>query len=113
MKVFDYKNNLLNYQKNCFLYLHITDLDAMPRSILECMSFRKPVVASNKFGIKEIISNNINGFLINNKNELYNKMVYLLDDKNYKKISLSSFSESKKYSHQVVRAEFMDIINAY
>lgn len=112
VKVFDYKNNLLNYQKNCFLYLHITDLDAMPRSILECMSFRKPVVASNKFGIKEIISNNINGFLINNKNELYNKMVYLLDDKNYKKISLSSFSESKKYSHQVVRAEFMDIINA-
>lgn len=113
VKVFDYKNNLLNYQKNCFLYLHITDLDAMPRSILECMSFRKPVIASNKFGIKEIISNNRNGFLINNKNELYSKLVYLLDDKNYKKISLSSLRESKKYSHRVVTAEFMDRINAY
>ena len=113
VKVFDYKNDLFNYQKNCFLYLHFTDLDAMPRSILECMSLGKPVITSNKFGIKEIISNNINGFLINNKNELYNKLVYLLDNKNYKKISLSSFNESKKYSHRVVTSEFKDKINAY
>ena len=114
VKVFDYRNNILNYQKNCFLFLHTTNLDAaMPtRSILECMSFGKPIIVSNKFGINKVITNKKNGFLISNKNQLSNYFIYLLNHKNYKKISSSSLNTSKKFSHKIVSFELMNKINA-
>ena len=82
------------------------------RSILECMSFGKPVIVSNKFGINKVITNKKNGFLISNKNQLFNYFIYLLNNKNYKRISLSSLNTAKKFSHKIVSVEFMNIINA-
>lgn len=113
LKVFAYKKNLYNYQKDCFAYVHFSNLDAMPRSILECMALGKPVIATNKFGIKEIIINKKNGFLINNKKEFNSSLIYLLNNKSYKRISNNVFNISKKYSHKVVATELMDKINAY
>jgi glycosyltransferase involved in cell wall biosynthesis len=49
------KRNKVNWHmKNCNCFIHITGLDNLPISILEAMSFHKPIIASNKFGIPEI-----------------------------------------------------------
>jgi len=44
-----YKN-----MRDCDCFIHITDLDNLPLSIVEAAAFGKQIIASNKFGIPEI-----------------------------------------------------------
>ena len=55
-----------------------------------------PVIANNIRGFKDIIDNNINGFLINNnsKNKFYDKIIYFY--KNKEMINLFSNKAIKK-----------------
>jgi len=52
--------------------------------VIEGMASKTPIIASNVDGIKEIINNNINGFLIDpdDKNELKEKILYLYENEN-------------------------------
>lgn len=62
--VLDY-NLLANiYQEIEFLIL-TSDTEATPRVIIEAMSIRKPIIATNVGGIKELVIHGINGFLVN------------------------------------------------
>ena len=47
---------------------------------LEANSSFKPVIAINEGGPKETIKNNLNGFLVNNEKELFEKMLLLSKD---------------------------------
>lgn len=60
-----------------------TFAEALPVSWLEAMAMKKPIVASNIGWAKEIIDDNINGFLEHPKNHLQfaNKIIELLNDK--------------------------------
>ncbi len=40
-----------------------SDVESLPRSVLEAMAFETPVVATNVFGIPELIDNGVSGFL--------------------------------------------------
>ena len=57
--------------------------EGMPKGILEAMSMGKAIVASNIFGLSEIIENNFNGLLVQPRNAktLASKIITLLDDK--------------------------------
>ncbi|MGB9703782.1 MAG: glycosyltransferase, partial [Candidatus Micrarchaeales archaeon] len=47
---------------------------------LEANASYKPIIAINEGGPKETIKNNFNGFLINNKEELFKKMLQISKD---------------------------------
>ena len=49
------------------LYLNTSQHEGIPMSILEAMSFGIPIIAPNIGGIKEIISNGIDGYLENGR----------------------------------------------
>ena len=73
--------------QNAFLYLSYCDLfilpsnyEGLPISIIEALSFSKPVVASDVGGISELLDGE-NGFAVaNNANAFSEKINYLLSD---------------------------------
>lgn len=58
--------------------------EGLPKSLLEAASCAIPIVAFDIPGCREIVQNNINGFLIEAKNQekLFNAVKKLLEDKN-------------------------------
>lgn len=61
--------------------------EAMPRTILEAMAIRMPIIATDVCAIPGIIVNKYNGILIkeNSLNELIDAIVKLVEDKNMRK----------------------------
>ena len=67
------------------IFLTTTFYEGNPKSILEAQSSETIVISTKFDGSKEIIKNQINGFLTGyKKNEIKNRVYYCL--KNYKKL---------------------------
>ncbi len=62
--VFPYLNQL-------DLYIQTSLWEGLPIAVLEAMAFRKPIIATNVIGNKDIVINDYNGFLFNSASELY------------------------------------------
>lgn len=75
--------------------------EGTPTSILEAMACGLPIVASNAGGLKNIVIENKNGFVIDNfdVNKFVEKLIFLKEnDKLSKAISENNIALSKKYS---------------
>ena len=77
------------------LFFLPSDYEGLPMTIIEAMSFGKPVVASNVGGISEIVIDNENGFVVDNCADLFaDKIRYILDnDDVYQCFSEKSFQK--------------------
>ncbi|MHA1147592.1 MAG: glycosyltransferase family 4 protein [Promethearchaeota archaeon] len=51
------------YYNQCKIFLQTSRAEGLPTCVLEALSCEVPVIASNVGGIKEIISNNVNGHI--------------------------------------------------
>ena len=63
------------YNSIADLFMLASDYEGLPMVILEAMSLRKPIVASNVGGIKEIVRNNENGFVVGNSAEEFKSKI--------------------------------------
>lgn len=72
--------------------------EAMPQSLIEAMALGKLVIASKTSGAKEIINDGENGLLfeIGSENELCEKINWVIDKKNLKKIGKIRVQARKK-----------------
>jgi glycosyltransferase involved in cell wall biosynthesis len=61
--------------------------------IIEAMSYKKPIVASNVGGISEIVRNEENGYVVNNKaKEFAQRIKEILEDQElYNKFARNSY----------------------
>ncbi len=80
------------YKKGGVLVLPSICPDNLPTVLLEAMSFGLPLVASNIGGIKEIIQDGFNGYLIppGDVSELKMKLHTALNRNNYQELSMGS-----------------------
>lgn len=64
------------------VFVHPSGLDALPRSVKEAALMEKPIVASNKGGIPEIVKDGQTGYLcdINDTDQWTSKIRFLLDN---------------------------------
>lgn len=89
------------------------DVEGLPVVIMEGMAAGKPVVASNVGGIKEIVRENENGFLVKPKSpsQLAERLIYLLGKPNItKQMGQISFSLAKNYDWAVIGSKYAQII---
>ena len=57
---------ILDYYKNnpIDLFINTSETEGLPVSMMEALSYSVPIIATNVGGVSEIVSNNINGFLL-------------------------------------------------
>lgn len=87
--------NITNASRYCQfadVFILPSNYEGLPMAIIEAMSYGKPVVASNVGGVHEIVRNGINGFVVENKPEIFaNKISGILDnEETYKAFSTQS-----------------------
>lgn len=111
--------SFLGFQKNPYkilkeakVMLMTSRWEGTPMCVLESMSLGTPVVSTPVDGIKDLIKNNVNGFLSNNDDDLANKICEILEDKdNYNFLSRNA----KKDMIRLMNIENykMKILNEY
>ena len=92
---------LTGHEDNVYRFYPIIDIfflpsiyEGLPMVILEAMSFKKPIVAMNVGSINEVVKNEYNGYLINEKD--YTEFIYSLkslknDSEKIKRYGQNSF----------------------
>ena len=86
------------------IFALISDREGLPISLLEAMRAELPLIASDVGGIKEIIQENTNGYLIHSLAKLEEKLLDLIEDENKRKIFGQN---SRKYFLEQFKAEIM------
>jgi glycosyltransferase involved in cell wall biosynthesis len=103
------KAELLN---NCDVYVLPSYFEALPISILEAMSYGKPVISTNVGGIPEIVKPGFNGWLFHpgDQQALNNILREAMENKDLlKQYGNNSLSLSKKYTPESVFQSLTDL----
>lgn len=89
----DEKDALLN---NTDIYILPSFFEGLPVSILEAMSYGKPIISTNIGGIPSLVKNNYNGWLFNPSN--FNELDKIFDDLFTSKKIIQTY---QKNSHRI------------
>lgn len=93
---------------------HDGDTEGLPVVILEGLSMGKPIIASDVGGIKDVIKNGINGFLIEEKNSnsiaVYVTKV-LSSEELMSKLSKSAISIANEYDWKIIGNKYGKILH--
>lgn len=75
--------NITDYLINSFCYISTSKWEGMPLGVIEAMAIGLPIIASNVTGNKDVVKNNVNGFLydINNPKEAAAIILKIAQDK--------------------------------
>ncbi|MBV0922453.1 glycosyltransferase family 4 protein [Limosilactobacillus reuteri] len=103
IKFAGFKDDISDELINNDVYILSTHYEGLPISIIEAMSYGLPILATNVGGNSEMLENNINGFLFTSKDELAEKLNYLINNpETVKKMGQESyriFSDEYSLSH--------------
>ena len=79
VKLIGYRTDLQNYVHMCDIVVSASFREGLPLNIVEAMFCSKPVIVSNNRGHRELVTDNINGFIVDprNSNEFAEKIIYL------------------------------------
>ncbi|MFM7896347.1 MAG: glycosyltransferase [Flavobacterium sp.] len=111
------RENVFNIIKGSKLYVSTARYEGLPYSVIEALALSKPCVVSNCDGNRDLITNDYNGFVIDNEDiEEFSKKIKLLfqDDELLKKFSknaLKSFEENYNIEKNISNLE--EIYNEY
>lgn len=86
------------YNEYVDLFMLPSNYEGLPVTIIEAMSFGKPIVASNVGGISEIVLNDENGYTVENIPDVFaEKIEYILENSDlYSQFSRNALERFKK-----------------
>ena len=102
------------YQKTHFL-LHTSVREGFGLTVIEANSQGTPVIAFNSPGLKDLVKNNINGFLFNPNNEslcIKNVIALFNNPSQYEKLQTSSLEFSKQFNWKNITTISYDLIKS-
>ena len=124
LKKFSYKNNLSNdveflgWRDDIGELLNLSDIcvassirEGLGINLIEAMYMNLPIVASNNRGHKELIENNVNGFLVDNYKEMYEKICLIIDDENIR--NKFSCHNVQKYEDEYIALKICSLLNEF
>ena len=94
-------DDVYSYLARSSIFILTSFYEGNPISILEAMSFGKPIIASNVGGIPDIVKDNVNGFLFQSKNvdALREKILNLINDQQLQEtFKNNNLKDIKNYS---------------
>ncbi len=93
---FDWQEEIKKIYDLTDIYVSTSLYEGLPYTSLEIMALKKPVVATNVSGNKDIVVHNETGFLVNNEHELIDAIIKLArDDKIRKRMGENSYRRIK------------------
>ena len=97
------------------IYLHPTYYDVFPLVLLEAQAFSLPIISYNIGGINDIVTNNFNGFLIDDDkiNEACHSIIkYSKDNQLYEEHSSNSYKTFiKKFDIEIFENNIINILD--
>ncbi len=106
----EYINHLLSQSS---IYLMTSYTESFGIVLLEAMSYGIPCIAfSSAEGACEIIENNQNGFLVNERNqeEYIQKIKFLMEEKNRKQMIENCQNTASKYTKDKIQKEWFELL---
>lgn len=111
--------NMLGYRTDineliaaCDIGILMSYREGLPRNIMELMSCKKPIIGTNIRGIRDLIIDGVNGYLVNvsDYKQTSNKIETIYNNKNLlKKMSNNGYKMIKKYDLNVVLDDLLSI----
>ncbi len=96
------------------IYLATSLREGLPVNIMEAMYKKLPIIAMNNRGHRALIENGKSGIIIENEKMMKEKIIELIEDKNFRKqLGDEAFKTSKKYSIEKVIIEMENIYFSY
>jgi len=113
VKLLGFKSDIQNYIQISNIFLMPSLREGLPKTIMECMAYGKPIICSDIRGCRDLVGNNEGGILCNptNPKQFADAILKLyLDAKLYKKYSERNLKEIKKYSLENVLKQINQIV---
>tara|TARA_X000000950_G_C13902480_1_gene655413 strand:+ start:2176 stop:3291 length:1116 start_codon:yes stop_codon:yes gene_type:complete len=113
----NYSDNVSNIISNSDCVILPSYREGMSKSLLEAAYLKKPLLATNVPGCKEIVINNKNGFLFKrgNINDLASKMIKIsrMNNRKLKSFGIFSYNHVKQnFTSDIINKLYIDLINS-
>lgn len=108
-------DNVQNIISNCDCIVLPSYREGTPRSLLEACAMEKPIVATNVVGCKEVVDNNINGYLceVRNAQDLADKMEMMLNLSYDERNAMGKAGRKKivkEFDEKIVIDKYLEVI---
>lgn len=110
------KDEWINLSKDYDFFLNTSTADNMPVSVIEGMSLGLVVVSTNVGGIPYLLDNNVDSYLVDNNDAvaMADRIVYVLNNPQVgKELSTMARRKSEAFSWNIVKEQWLSIINSY
>jgi 1,2-diacylglycerol 3-alpha-glucosyltransferase len=106
------KENLVQYYRDSDLFIFSSKSETQGLVLAEAMSSGRPVVALNAPGSDEIVVNNVNGFLVQDVNEMCQKINYIVNNLElFKQMQYNAWLSAQKYNPINTTNSLIDFYN--
>lgn len=98
IKFLGFKEELGEFYKECDLVFLISKSEGLPLSLIESMSYRKPIVASNVGGVRELIEDGVTGYLVPPSDpKALSQVIFEVFSKNKRELATMGDNSYEKY----------------
>ena len=109
IKTIDFNDNINDYLTISNVVISVSRQEGLPLNIMEAIYKKKILIVTNCRGNIDLVKDNINGFVVNKIDEVYEKIIFIKD--NYKELSknYSQYIDIEKYSIDEILSEVTKI----
>ena len=110
--ILGYRRDIPKLMKISNILLSLSYREGLPVNVMEAMASGLPIIATDCRGNKDLIVNGENGYIINinNMNELKEKILFLLKNKNIcEQFEINSKKKIKKYGNKEIKDRLKQI----